>query len=88
MKQIHNYLIENQHTNILFVEVPCRHDLNDFSNTNEDIRKFNRKLSRTTNKYKHTTGKFGSSKGMFHETWISYKKLWEGQNNEKHNKDN
>jgi hypothetical protein len=55
MKQMHSYLIENQHTKILFVEVPCRHDLNYFSDTNEDISMFNRKLGKITNKYKHTT---------------------------------
>jgi hypothetical protein len=39
----------------MFVEVPCRHDLSEFSIIKEEIRKYNRKLGRITNKYKHTT---------------------------------
>ena len=39
----------------MFMEVPCRHDLSEFSIINEEIRKYNRKLVRNTNKYKQTT---------------------------------
>jgi hypothetical protein len=37
------------------MEVPCRHDLSEFSIIDEEIRKYSRKLGRIANKYKHTT---------------------------------
>jgi hypothetical protein len=46
-------LMENQHTNIIIINVPLRFDRNDFSIVNEEKRALNMKLNKLVEKFKN-----------------------------------
>ncbi|GFG34917.1 hypothetical protein Cfor_04123, partial [Coptotermes formosanus] len=55
IKHIHHYLLENRHTNIIFMGALHRYDLSESSSINEETRRYNEKLNNISSKYRHTS---------------------------------
>jgi len=54
LKYIINFIEVNNHTNIIVLSVPHRHNVMKSSCVNKEIRSFNRKLMKTVKTFKHT----------------------------------
>jgi hypothetical protein len=55
LKYITNFTKDNNHTNIILLRVPHRHNLMESSCVNKEIRSFNRKLTKYVKTFNHTT---------------------------------
>ena len=71
LKHIVNYVKMNNHTNIILLSVPHRHDLSQWSCVNSEVIAFNRKLEKLMKPYKHVMvvkveldGKFFTRHGL------------------------
>ena len=53
LEHIVKFVKMNNHTNIILLSVPHRHDLSDWSCANSEVRAFNRKLEKLMKPYKH-----------------------------------
>ena len=55
IKYVTNFIKVNNHTNIIVLSVPHRHNLMESSCINKEIRSFNRKLMKNAKTFKHPT---------------------------------
>jgi hypothetical protein len=55
LRQIQNFVRENDQTNIVLLCVPYRHDLESWSCVNNEVTVFNRKLTKSMKCYEHVT---------------------------------
>ena len=66
MRHIRNFIKSNNHTNIILVSVPHRHDLIQSSCVNSEIKSFNRKLMKSVRAYQHASIlEMGSGRKLF-----------------------
>jgi len=54
LKYITNFIKVNNHTNIIVLSVPHRHNVMESFCVNKEIRSFNRKLMKNVKTFKHT----------------------------------
>jgi lysophospholipase L1-like esterase len=55
LTQIMKFLMKSQHTNIILINAPYRFDLEDLSRVIEEVRAFNRKLSKRAKRFENTS---------------------------------
>ena len=66
LKHIRNFLKSINHTNIILVSVPHRHDLIQSPCVNNEIKSFNRKLMKSVTAYQHASiWGMGSGRKLF-----------------------
>ena len=66
LRHIRNFIKSNNHTSIILVSVPHRHDLIQSSCVNNEIKSFNRKLMKSVTAYQHASIlEMGSGRKLF-----------------------
>jgi hypothetical protein len=67
-KKLH-FLMENQHTNIIIINVPLGFDRNEFSIVNEETRELNKKLNKLLEKFNNISVECGTIKEILYKIW-------------------